>query len=258
MVLFLPTSVIVFSDFRAIHKHCRTIPRFYTFVGSNSILRGYKTVLRQLCSKIGTVQLVASASPSCIEAHASLFRLLTKGIFNPNVLWPFDKNVISKLVTRISTRDFMVPIFISFHWLWGGPSLPLWGNIVYGWPLRGCSHMYYIDKILSIIDHLPTSWRKEKSTCRFINFELHNFIFWPKRSDQKLHSAVFFSPWTKVYVYFWPNVYQLYQHNCLLLLAHSMIQKSLAGSCKNALHFKHTSRGSTNLSYVRSHPISFG
>ena len=37
---------------------------------------------------------VASSSPSRIEAHAGLFRLLMKGIFDPYVLWPFDKKLI--------------------------------------------------------------------------------------------------------------------------------------------------------------------
>ena len=36
-------------------------------------------------------RIVESTSPSCIEAHAGLFRLLMKGIFDPYVLWPFDK-----------------------------------------------------------------------------------------------------------------------------------------------------------------------
>ena len=36
---------------------------------------------------------VASASPSCFEAHVGLFRLLLKGIFYPYVLWTFDKKL---------------------------------------------------------------------------------------------------------------------------------------------------------------------
>ena len=39
-------------------------------------------------------RIVASSSPSRIEAHAGLFRLLMKGIFDPYVLWPFDKKLI--------------------------------------------------------------------------------------------------------------------------------------------------------------------
>ena len=38
---------------------------------------------------------VASSSPSRIEPHAGLFRLLMKGIFDPYVLWTFDKKLIS-------------------------------------------------------------------------------------------------------------------------------------------------------------------
>ena len=32
---------------------------------------------------------------SHLEAHTGFFRLLIKGIFNPYVLWPFDKKLIS-------------------------------------------------------------------------------------------------------------------------------------------------------------------
>ena len=38
---------------------------------------------------------VASSNTFCLEAHAGFFRLLIKGIFDPNVLWPFDKKLIS-------------------------------------------------------------------------------------------------------------------------------------------------------------------
>ena len=38
---------------------------------------------------------VASCKTSCLEAHADSFRLLMKGIFNPYVLWPFNKKLIS-------------------------------------------------------------------------------------------------------------------------------------------------------------------
>ena len=56
-------------------------------------------------------RIVASTSPSCIEAHADLFRSLIKGIFNPYVLRPFDKKLIFWLVTHVSTRDFTVCVF---------------------------------------------------------------------------------------------------------------------------------------------------
>ena len=36
----------------------------------------------------------ASTSPSCFETHIGLFILPMKGIFDPYVLWPFDKKLI--------------------------------------------------------------------------------------------------------------------------------------------------------------------
>ena len=38
---------------------------------------------------------VASSNMSRLEAHAGFFRVLMKGIFDPYVLWPFDKKLIS-------------------------------------------------------------------------------------------------------------------------------------------------------------------
>ena len=38
---------------------------------------------------------VASSNMFRLEAHADFFRLLMKGIFDPYVLWPFDKKLIS-------------------------------------------------------------------------------------------------------------------------------------------------------------------
>ena len=38
---------------------------------------------------------VASSNTSCLEEHAGFFRLLMKGIFDPYVLWPFHKKLIS-------------------------------------------------------------------------------------------------------------------------------------------------------------------
>ena len=55
-------------------------------------------------------RIVASTSPSRIEAHAGFFGSLMKGIFDPYVLCPFDKKLIFKLVTHVSTRDFTVAI----------------------------------------------------------------------------------------------------------------------------------------------------
>ena len=51
---------------------------------------------------------VASSNTSRLEAHTGFFRLLIKGIFDPYVLWPFDKKLISYLVTRVRTRDYTV------------------------------------------------------------------------------------------------------------------------------------------------------
>ena len=49
---------------------------------------------------------VASSDTSLLEAHAGFFGLLMKGIFYPYV--PFDKKLISYLVTRFRTRDYTV------------------------------------------------------------------------------------------------------------------------------------------------------
>ena len=51
---------------------------------------------------------IASSNTSRLEAHAGFFRLLKKGIFDPYVLSPFDKKLISKLVTHVRARDYMV------------------------------------------------------------------------------------------------------------------------------------------------------
>ena len=47
--------------------------------------------------------IVASTSPFPLEAHASLFRLVMKGIFDAYVLWPFDL-FFFEFVTHINTR----------------------------------------------------------------------------------------------------------------------------------------------------------
>ena len=36
---------------------------------------------------------VAHSNKSHLEAHAGFFRLLIRGIFDPYVLWPFDKKL---------------------------------------------------------------------------------------------------------------------------------------------------------------------
>ena len=49
---------------------------------------------------------VVSSKMSGLEAYAGFFRLLMKGIFDHYVLWPFEKKLISQLVTRIETRNY--------------------------------------------------------------------------------------------------------------------------------------------------------
>ena len=49
---------------------------------------------------------IASSNTSRLEAHVGFFRLLIKGIFGPNVLWPLDKKLIFWIVTR--ARDYTV------------------------------------------------------------------------------------------------------------------------------------------------------
>ena len=49
---------------------------------------------------------VTSSNTSRLEAPAGFFRLLMKEILDPYVLWPFDKKLISSLVTRVRTRNY--------------------------------------------------------------------------------------------------------------------------------------------------------
>ena len=56
---------------------------------------------------------IVSSNTSRLEAHASFFRLLMKGIFDPYVLWHFDQNLISSLAPRGRTRYYKV--WCSFH-----------------------------------------------------------------------------------------------------------------------------------------------
>ena len=69
---------------------------------------------------------VASSNTSCLEAHAGFFRLLMKGIFDTYVQGPFDKKLISLLVTHVRIHDYTeVPIFFYY----AGGSL-LWSNFL--------------------------------------------------------------------------------------------------------------------------------
>ena len=49
---------------------------------------------------------VATSKASCLEALAGICRLLVKGIFYANVLWPFDNFFFIYLVMLVNTRDF--------------------------------------------------------------------------------------------------------------------------------------------------------
>ena len=69
--------------------------------------RRLKYYLKERPSKLSYLK-VASSNTSRLEAHAGFFRLLMKGIFDPYLLRPFDKKLISQLVTRIRTHDYMV------------------------------------------------------------------------------------------------------------------------------------------------------
>ena len=51
---------------------------------------------------------VTSSNTSRLGAHAGFFRFLMKGIFNPYVLWPYDKKLISEYLTRVRTCDYTV------------------------------------------------------------------------------------------------------------------------------------------------------
>ena len=57
---------------------------------------------------------MTSTTPSRFEAHAGLFRMLMKGIFDAYVLSPFGEKFISELVMHVRTRDSTV--YVMF-WL---------------------------------------------------------------------------------------------------------------------------------------------
>ena len=59
------------------------------------LIKTIQKLWKKTClSDFDNYRIVASTSPSRIEAHAGLFRSLMKGIFDPYVLWPFDKKLI--------------------------------------------------------------------------------------------------------------------------------------------------------------------
>ena len=53
-----------------------------------------REIRKLILTTLDNYRIVASSSPSRIEAHAGLFRMLMKGIFDPYVLRPFDKKLI--------------------------------------------------------------------------------------------------------------------------------------------------------------------
>ena len=62
----------------------------------------------------GNYSKVASSNISRLEAHTGFFRLRIKGIFDPYVLRPFNKKLISSLVMRVRTRYYTVDLFFKF------------------------------------------------------------------------------------------------------------------------------------------------
>ena len=66
---------------------------YYSCLFASAIIMNMHKYLERFVS-LFTYRIVASTSPSRIEAHAGLFRSLMKGIFDPYVLWPFDKKLI--------------------------------------------------------------------------------------------------------------------------------------------------------------------
>ena len=64
-------------------------------------------------SSLNNYRKVLSANTSRLEAHPGFFRLVMEGIFYPYLLWPFDKKLISWLVTNVTTRGYTVTIFFN-------------------------------------------------------------------------------------------------------------------------------------------------
>ena len=114
----------------------------------SKILRSYNLFNHSWYRKI------ASSNTSHLEAHASFFRLLMKGIFDPYVLWPFDKKLISKLVTRVRTHDYTVcDIIVSSNWIrcsWCKKGfIPLYHMKVAIYQILTLAHFIYIFGLLS-------------------------------------------------------------------------------------------------------------
>ena len=67
---------------------------------------------RYFVRKTVTYRKVVSSNTSRLEAHTAIFWLLMKGMFDLYVMLPFDKELISWLVTRIRTRKF--PVYVDY------------------------------------------------------------------------------------------------------------------------------------------------
>ena len=107
MIPKLVKKIPLFANF---HNHVFTNAKFLHFldrkkslsssrcsISNFSKLSPQKKCIFSMIEKMINVyiyRIVASSNPSRIEAHAGLFRLLMKGIFDPYVLWPFDKKLI--------------------------------------------------------------------------------------------------------------------------------------------------------------------
>jgi hypothetical protein len=93
-----------------------------------------------------------------------LFRLLMKGIFYLYVLWPFDKKLISYLVTRIRTRNYTVDIRV----------LNLAGEKVTGY-IKDFWMLWLVDDDLY---SLLSLYQKLLVPCAIKTQVLHIFVSW--------------------------------------------------------------------------------
>ena len=97
-----------------------------------------------------------------------------------------------------------VPIFISFHRLWGGPpSLPLWGDVVYGWPLKSLNFLTTLKK-LHDLKKLPTY--KFSFNTIFSRFNLKYDLLYVFPSDGVLFDIVLWELFlASVLQHFWDD-----------------------------------------------------
>ena len=63
-------------------------------VGLESMIVAYSYILSYYSQQFA-YQKIANFNTSCLEAHAGIFRLLMKEIFDPYMLRPFNKKLIS-------------------------------------------------------------------------------------------------------------------------------------------------------------------